>query len=38
MIIIIIIMMMYKALHPGDNRDYKCQEKKEEDLPVLKIA
>ena len=32
-------MTMHKALHPRDNIDYVCQEKKElDDPPELKIA
>ena len=32
-------MTMYKVLHPRDDIDYMCQEKKqEEDTPALKIA
>ena len=33
------VMTMHKGLHPRDDNDYMCQEKKEEeDLTALKIA
>ena len=33
------LQQIHKALHPSDDIDYMCQEKKEEvDSPALKIA
>ena len=31
-------MIMHKALHPRDNKDYMCQRKEEEDMLALRIA